>query len=500
MEEVHRIDTLKFSFDRKFARPKSFEVEDWLETIVKIRSEDIIGYHLSIVDSVMYLKLSTADLCEKVVAATGGSLKFNHRDGNVGDVSIDHAGIRTLRIFELPFEVSEAQINSVMSSYGTVVSNIAEKWSNAHRFQVLNGVRQLKMVLRQHVPSYIDVCGYRGIVIYDGQPRTCAGCNKPGHIRSECMQRRVAQLPAGETVKPPEMTTLRPTFTAVARGEVIAPSTSDTSAAHSPRETNSSLPETPMETSVGSGNSPSEPQETGIPQSSTTQQPCFIKGNNDINLEVSESADVPNIESNDPKDCEKSLNQQLWSDDDVMDTTLSDTHQQSPSQKETTDSDGSQKSSSSRRGHKKRRLARKGAEKTAKALREKAKQVSEELNASLSGTLGQQKKLSAKTQAVEIAAKETEGRQESTGKTPTHHNDVRDQTPHDQDRRHETPKELTTTDWTLTPEDGNEDAEMRDISKTDSSTGHHSEVTDPAKDDPRLPPPGEDAEEDSDFY
>lgn len=41
MNPINRKSTLKFTFDRNFARPKS--------------SDDIIGYHLSIVDNFMYL-------------------------------------------------------------------------------------------------------------------------------------------------------------------------------------------------------------------------------------------------------------------------------------------------------------------------------------------------------------------------------------------------------------------------------------------------------------
>lgn len=47
---------------------------------------------MSIINSVMYVKLASAELCEKVVQDTGGSLKFNHRDGNIGNVTVDHVG------------------------------------------------------------------------------------------------------------------------------------------------------------------------------------------------------------------------------------------------------------------------------------------------------------------------------------------------------------------------------------------------------------------------
>lgn len=225
MAHLNRQDTLKITFDRNCARPKLFEIEDWLEQEFQLNFDDVVGIHISIVNSVAYVKMINAELCDKIVESCGGGKKFKYSDGNIRDVTITHAGfgIRTIRIFELPFEVPAEEINAVIAPYGRVISNVAERWSNARKFKVLNGVRQLKVDLTKHVPSYISVCGYRGIVMYDGQPRTCAACNSAGHVRAECLQRRVAQLPAGEAPRPAAMTVLTASYAAAARGDQNPP-------------------------------------------------------------------------------------------------------------------------------------------------------------------------------------------------------------------------------------------------------------------------------------
>lgn len=215
---------MRFTFEDKCVRPKSFEIEDWLEAECKIRLEDIIGFNLSIVKPVLFVKLASSEICKRIVQSCGGKMKYKYSDGKVVEVSVVHAGfgIRTVRIFELPYEVTSEQLEEVISQYGQVTSNTAEKWSSAHKFPVLNGVRQLKVELRRHIPSYIDVCGYRAIVMYDDQPKTCGRCGGTGHVRAKCMQRRVAQLPAGEAAHPPVLTTLPVTFVAAARGQSTA--------------------------------------------------------------------------------------------------------------------------------------------------------------------------------------------------------------------------------------------------------------------------------------
>lgn len=218
MTGVPRRDTLKFVFDCNYARPKSYEIEAWIEESLKSSFGDIIGVHLSIVSSTVYIKFRSPEICDEIVQSRAGNLKFKHCDGNVGEVKVTHAGfgIRTVRIFELPFEVPAEDINAALAKYGKVVSNVAEKWMS-FKVPVLNGVRQVKIELKTHIPSYISICGYRAIIMYDGQPRTCSGCGSTGHVRAQCIQRRVTQVPTGETAPADRMTTLPISYVAAAR-------------------------------------------------------------------------------------------------------------------------------------------------------------------------------------------------------------------------------------------------------------------------------------------
>lgn len=213
-----RKDTIKFTFSRKYVRPKPLEIKLWFEEKVKIRGDDIDGVHLSFVQNAVYLKFKDPAKCRAVIDACGGKIKFNHSDGNVSEVQVSQAGlgIRTVRVFELPFEIPAEEIDAAFQPYGTVISNEEEKWPEAHMWPVRNGVRQVKIELLRHLPSYMNICGYRALIMYDGQPRTCAICGSTAHERAKCNKPRVVQLPAAEVVSPGPVTTMKLTYTAAA--------------------------------------------------------------------------------------------------------------------------------------------------------------------------------------------------------------------------------------------------------------------------------------------
>lgn len=403
MCEDIRKDTLKFVFDASLPRPQSFVVEAWLEDVVKIETNDVIGIYFSIVANIVYLKLKSTEMCQRIIESSGGTFKFKNTDGLISDVSVMHAGfgIRTVRIFELPFEITAEQINAVVSPYGNIISNVAEKWSSAHKFPVLNGIRQLRVELHKHIPSYIYVCGYRAIVSYDGQPRTCSGCGQPGHVRSQCIQRRVAQLPAGEAERPPTMTTLPLTYSAAATSprnvtpvRDVIPQVTDTDNAiamdisNTAVEVQSELQKTvqpivasdkvqvtlaavqaEMHETVPSTAAHLKELVTASKQANLVTPVPEQNRKKDMNVSLTEDDNVNKPSSSGNNKQETMVAKQLNRDTDtnVPPTKVDDSGRTSPSTKN------------------KKRKARKGAEELAQSFREKAKRVNTKINETSSG-------------------------------------------------------------------------------------------------------------------
>lgn len=216
MAHSYRRTTIKITFQAEYARPRPHEIENFIRDDLRLDPRDVIGIHFSITGNVVYVKMRTEELCSDIVNRNADRHKFKHPDGHIGAVVIEHMGygLRTIRVFELPFEVPENIVTAAFSPYGNVLGHTAEKWKTFETYPVLNGVRQIQIELKKHVPSYLNIGGCRAIIMYDGQPRTCAGCGQEGHVRQHCPLRRPVQTPVNDDAPSAPPTTLPVTYAA----------------------------------------------------------------------------------------------------------------------------------------------------------------------------------------------------------------------------------------------------------------------------------------------
>lgn len=198
MESQLRKYTLKFGFSFDIERPKIFDFDDWFFETFKVPEEDVFGVSYDFLSNEYVVKVSSDDHCQNIMTKTNGSAEYKTRSGEVSRVSVTYAGLglRTVKVHLLPFELDLSYIKGALSKYGTVYGVTADRWSGNLHYKVDNGIRTVKIDLKSHIPSFVNVCGFKALVIYEGQPRTCSACNHPGHLRAECPRRRPPQLPA----------------------------------------------------------------------------------------------------------------------------------------------------------------------------------------------------------------------------------------------------------------------------------------------------------------
>ena len=143
----------------------------------------------------MKLKEEAKHKINLLTEVNDGIYPFEYEDGGRSSVKAREAnglGVRLVRIFYLPEEIDTDAIKVTLKEYGEVLAVREETWSDQYRFKVKNGIRNAKMELRKHIPSYVNVNGCQAVIMYDDQPRTCAVCNSEKHFRSDCpMKKRV---------------------------------------------------------------------------------------------------------------------------------------------------------------------------------------------------------------------------------------------------------------------------------------------------------------------
>ena len=84
----------------------------------------------------------------------------------------------------------DESLRAILTLFGKVLAIKEEMWSRAFRYTVANGIRQVTMVLTQHITSHLIIAGHRMLLSYEGQPSTCYGCGDIGRMYQACPKRQ----------------------------------------------------------------------------------------------------------------------------------------------------------------------------------------------------------------------------------------------------------------------------------------------------------------------
>lgn len=100
-------------------------------------------------------------------------------------------GCVDVRLHDLSENTTDEQIRKHMSCYGEVLSVQELLWSDKHYFPGFpSGIRQVRMVLREPIKSYVTIDGDTTHVTYPKQRQTCRHCGEFMHTGISCVQNK----------------------------------------------------------------------------------------------------------------------------------------------------------------------------------------------------------------------------------------------------------------------------------------------------------------------
>ncbi|CAG9813846.1 unnamed protein product [Phaedon cochleariae] len=157
--------------------------------------DQVRGIQFDHVKSQVYVKLVSNIVLQATLAKfEQGPALFEDEDG-IHEVGVTEATDEILvRVYDFPFEMPNEKIRCELSKYGTVTSIRNESWRGEGMYVVESGVRQVKINMKRHIPSFIRIDGTTSLVSYPNQIRTCMICEDPGHIRRDCPKRPVNRI------------------------------------------------------------------------------------------------------------------------------------------------------------------------------------------------------------------------------------------------------------------------------------------------------------------
>jgi hypothetical protein len=185
-------NTLACIFDPASPRISAHELHECIFSSLKVNEKSIIMIQNDGARRQVFLKFTEQHYANYILNETNGCVEYKHTNGETSLVKLELAGLgaRRVTVANLPPELSAPAIRSALAPYGVVQSIREEKWATHYRYIVANGERVIQMTLTKHLPSHLNIAGFRALITYEGQPQTCYGCGQTDHMYQMCPKRR----------------------------------------------------------------------------------------------------------------------------------------------------------------------------------------------------------------------------------------------------------------------------------------------------------------------
>jgi hypothetical protein len=144
----------------------------------------------------VYIKFFEQSYVQALIHDTQGHVEYKYKAGGLSNVNITSAGMgtKTVRVINYPPDVTHAPLNTVLATYGAVLSITDERRSPQNKQQVHSVVCIVSIQLTKHIPSLLTVAAHRVQLRYVGQPNSCFGCVVPDYLYTTCPSCHVRSL------------------------------------------------------------------------------------------------------------------------------------------------------------------------------------------------------------------------------------------------------------------------------------------------------------------
>ncbi|EDS43749.1 predicted protein [Culex quinquefasciatus] len=122
----------------------------------------------------------------------GSVFMFDYADGRKERVYANDANVKStyVRLFGLPPEIGNVDIELALSKFGNVQQVVREKYSIDTGYPIWNGNRGVHMELTSEMPRIVEIHGVSARIFYEGQCKSCFVCGSKDHQRRDCLERR----------------------------------------------------------------------------------------------------------------------------------------------------------------------------------------------------------------------------------------------------------------------------------------------------------------------
>ncbi|PSN34314.1 hypothetical protein C0J52_25943 [Blattella germanica] len=147
MATARRINTIKIEFEVDASKPTALEIHWWIHNNMKLKTDQIQTIQIVTQERAVYLKTSSKLMYERLLQSHEDTATFKYDTGEQTKINISAAEnpAITVRIFNLPREMSHDEIKTALQKRGTIQTIRYETWITGFPYPVENGIRALKM-------------------------------------------------------------------------------------------------------------------------------------------------------------------------------------------------------------------------------------------------------------------------------------------------------------------------------------------------------------------
>lgn len=197
-------NTLAFRFPGDAAQPAVADMVSFIKALKGDQSLMETAYKISD-EKAVFIRFKCESAMQFVLANNDEVVPFHYCNGDKVMVRMSVAGnTRYVRVFDLPPEVPDADLASVMEKYGKVKRTVRERFPAEFKLEMYTGVRGVYMDIEKEIPDILFFRNRKGRIFYDGIKPKCFTCKSDTHLKKCCPVLRERQAEKKQKQMAPE--------------------------------------------------------------------------------------------------------------------------------------------------------------------------------------------------------------------------------------------------------------------------------------------------------
>lgn len=190
MEEA-RANSMRIHFGPGKKEPTDHEIFHFMKVKMSLSPATLLSMYKDPKENCVFIKFKTEEQLKAALLRLPSAMDFDYSKYESTRVTFSAAStvFRYVRIFNLPPEIDDREISSVLSKYGVIQRMVREKYGAETGFPIWTSVRGVHMEIKSDIPASIHVRNFQARVFYEGLQNKCFLCGSMEHRKANCPKR-----------------------------------------------------------------------------------------------------------------------------------------------------------------------------------------------------------------------------------------------------------------------------------------------------------------------